>query len=289
MELKGVITAMVTPFRDGAIDFLSIKKIIKEQLDGGIDGLVIAGTTGESPTLSRKEKETIFSYVKSEVAGHIPLIMGTGSNSTYETVEETKIAEKMGADAALVVVPYYNKPPQEGLYRHFEKVAESTRLPIILYNVPSRTIVSLTVDTISRLSDIANIVGIKEASGNIKFTEEIIEKTTGDFFVLSGDDATYLDLYGAGAEGVISVISNVIPKQTKEWAINYDSPKTKEEFNKFKPFIDSLFMEANPIPVKMCMYWRGTISTPDLRLPLVRLSDKGQEILKEAMRTAGLK
>lgn len=288
MELKGVITALVTPFRDGAVDFLSLKKLIREQLDGEVDGLVISGTTGESPTLTKKEKETIFSYVKTEVAGQVPLIMGTGSNNTVETIEDTRNAEKMGADAALVVVPYYNKPPQEGLYRHFEKIAESTRLPIILYNVPSRTIVSLTVETISRLSDVANIVGIKEATGNIKFAEEIIAKTANDFFVLSGDDATYLDLYGAGAEGVISVISNVLPKLTKTWALNYDSEKTKEEFKKIKPFIDALFYEANPIPIKMCLFWRGIISSPDVRLPLVRLSSKGQEVLKEAMRMAGI-
>lgn len=284
MLCKGIITAIVTPFKKGEIDFVSLKKLIQYQIDGDIDGIVVAGTTGESPTLSLEEKEKLFKYIKSEVSGQVAVIMGTGTNNTAETMAVTKKAEKWGADAALVVVPYYNKPPQEGLYQHFEKVAACTRLPIILYNVPGRTVASLTPDTVVRLSDIPNIVGIKEATGKIEFTEDILKRAAKDFYVLSGDDATYLDLYEAGAEGVISVLSNILPEETKEWAKNSGNKKTQAEFKEHKKFIDALFVEANPIPIKMALYWCGLIASPELRLPLVELSESAQNILKKEMK-----
>lgn len=288
MQCKGIITAIVTPFKKGEVDYLSLKKLLTHQLDGDVDGIVVAGTTGESPTLTFEEKEKIFKFIKSEVSNQVAVIMGTGTNNTAETVAATKKAEKWGADAALVVVPYYNKPPQEGLYRHFERVAASSRLPIILYNVPGRTVASLSVDTIVRLSDVPNIVGIKEATGNVEFTEDILKRAAKDFYVLSGDDATYLDLYEAGAEGVISVLSNVLPDETKEWAKNSGNKKTKAEFKDFRKFIDGLFVEANPIPVKMALYWLGLIASPELRLPLVEMSESGQAALEKEMKRLGL-
>ncbi len=284
MICKGIITAIVTPFKKGDVDYNSLKKLVRFQLENEVDGIVVAGTTGESPTLSAEEKEKIFKFIKGEVAGEAAVIMGTGSNSTVETVVATKKAEKWGADAALVVVPYYNRPPQEGLYQHFEKVAENTRLPIILYNVPGRTVAALSVETIARLSETSNIVGIKEATGNVEMTEDILKRATKDFYVLSGDDATYLDLYDVGAEGVISVLSNILPKETKAWAKSHGKKKTTEEFKDYKKFIDTLFVEANPIPIKMALYWKGLISSPELRLPLVELSEAAKTLLKREMK-----
>ncbi len=288
MLCKGIISAIVTPFKKGEVDYTSLKKLIEFQLENDIDGLVVSGTTGESPTLTGEEKESIFRFIKSEVAGQVAVIMGTGTNSTSETMAATKKAEKWGADAALVVVPYYNKPPQEGLYRHYEKVAASTRLPIILYNVPSRTVTSLSVDTIARLSEIPNIIGIKEATGRIDFTEDILKRSAKDFYVLSGDDATYLDLYEAGAEGVISVLSNILPKETKDWAKDNFSKKVRGEFKEYRKFIDLLFIEANPIPIKMALYWQGLIASPELRLPLVEMSEGAQADLKREMKKLGM-
>jgi 4-hydroxy-tetrahydrodipicolinate synthase len=278
MSCKGIITAIVTPFKKGEVDYASLKKLTKYQLEGGVDGIVVSGTTGESPTLTADEKEKIFKFIKAEVSGEAAVIMGTGSNSTLETIAATKKAERWGADAALVVVPYYNKPPQEGLYQHFEKVAENTKLPVILYNVPGRTVAALSVDTIVRLSDISNIVGIKEATGDVEFAEAILKKATKDFYVLSGDDVTYLDLYDAGAEGVISVLSNILPKETKAWT------KKRKNFDNYIPFIKNLFVEANPIPIKMALYWKGLIASPELRLPLVELSESAQKVLKKEMK-----
>ncbi len=282
---KGIITALVTPFKNGEVDFPSLKKLIHFQLENKIDGLVIAGTTGESPTLSKKEKEQIFSFVRAEVSNEVPLILGTGTNSTQESIELSQAAEKQKADGLLVVVPYYNKPPQAGLVAHFSKIAEATDLPLILYNVPSRTITSLTVDSIVSLSQNKKIVGIKEASGDVDFTKQILAKVRKDFFVLSGDDATYLDLYDVGATGVISVISNIIPAQTIAWSKNR---KDKKEFLRYLSFIKTLFVEANPIPVKMALHWKKIITTPELRLPLVPLSDSAQKTLRKDMESLGL-
>lgn len=288
MICKGIITAIVTPFKKGEVDYNSLKKLVRFQLDNEVDGIVVAGTTGESPTLTSEEKEKIFKFIKGEVSGEAAIIMGTGSNSTAETVLATKKAEKWGADAALVVVPYYNKPPQEGLYQHYEKVADNARIPLILYNVPGRTVAALSVETIVRLSEIPNIVGIKEATGDVEMTENILRRATKDFYVLSGDDATYLDLYDVGAEGVISVLSNILPKETKVWAKSHGKKKTIEEFEKHRKFVNTLFVEANPIPIKMAMYWCGLISSPELRLPLVELSENSKTILKREMKSLGI-
>lgn len=288
-KLKGVITALVTPFKKGELDRASLKKLIKFQLDEGIDGLVVNGTTGESPTLTRAESEELLTLTLSEVSGQVPVIMGTGTNNTASSVELTQAAEKGGAQAALVVTPYYNKPQQEGLICHFTKVAKAADIPIILYNVPTRTITAIKADTVATLSKIPNIVGIKEASGEISLTEEILKKSQKGFFVLSGDDATYLELYLAGGEGTISVLSNMAPKKTKTWGeqIHKDKESTKREFLKIKPLVDALFVESNPVPIKMALSWMGLIERPEVRLPLVELSVENQKKLKLAMKDSG--
>ena len=289
-KLTGIFTAIVTPFKKGEVDYSSFKKLIRAQLDGGIDGIVVNGTTGESPTLSKEERERLLLFALAEASNQVPIIMGTGTNDTSSSIEQTQIAKKLGAKAALVVVPYYNKPPQAGLVGHFTAVAKSADLPIVLYNVPSRTVTSLKAETIVTLSKVKNIVGIKEATGDLGLTKNIIRKSKKGFFVLSGDDATYLDLYLSGGVGAISVLSNMAPKQTKSWGetIKERPKETKKEFVKYKGLIENLFSESNPIPIKMALYWMGIIESPELRLPLVELSTENKKKLKSAMKDCGV-
>lgn len=276
-NFKGVITALITPFEKGEVDYPSLEKLIKFQLEKKISGFVINGTTAESPTLKKHEKKEIFSFVKSKVPSNFPLIMGTGSNSTEDTKEAAREAEKMGADAQLVVVPYYNKPPQRGLFEHFKAVAESVQIPTILYNVPSRTITSLELETIKKLSAHPLIIGIKEASGNIEFAREIRKACGESFVLLSGDDGTYDEFMGIGGDGVISVASHIIPE---------DMILQRAKMN--KELIDLLFVEANPIPVKKALYLMGIISSGECRLPLVELSDANTQRLLRSIQSKGL-
>ncbi len=288
-DFSGVFTALITPFKNGAIDWVSLKRLLRAQLEGGVDGLVICGTTAESPTLSDSEKAELFKFVKAEVAGGVPLVMGTGSNCTHATVKATQTAFEWGADAALVVVPYYNKPPQRGLFQHYQKVAECSALPVILYNVPSRTITKLELETIEELSRLPNVIGIKEATGDLEFGRRIVERCD-DFLLTSGDDGTFLDLIGVGARGVISVASNILPKQFSDWcgrARKGDS-SVLESFQKFNELNSYLYVEANPIPVKMAAFLLGLIDSPELRLPLVTLSEPYKAELKVKMQKAGL-
>lgn len=289
-DLSGVFTALVTPFRDGAIDWPSTKKLLRHQLDGKIDGLVVNGTTAESPTLSETEVKELFAFVKSEVAGQVPLIMGTGTNSTADTIENTQAAEKMGADAALVVVPYYNKPSQRGLFQHYQKVAECSSLPVVLYNVPGRTITKLEFDTIAELSRLPKIVGIKEATGDIEFGKKIIDRCGPDFLVTSGDDGTFLDLTRVGGKGVISVASNLIPGPFVDWCsrMRKGDTSTLAEFAKFSDLNSYLYVEANPIPIKWALFEKGIISSPELRLPLTQLAEPYAAELRKKMKAAGL-
>lgn len=290
-NFKGVITALVTPFKNGEVDYLSLEKLVSHQLDNGIEGFVVNGTTGESPTLSKAEVETIFKKVRSWAGSSIPIIVGTGSNSTAKTEELSEAAEEWGADAVLVVVPYYNKPPQRGLVRHFTEVAKSVSIPVILYNVPGRTITALSAESIRELSKVQNIVGVKEASGNIDFASEISRLVSPEFVLLSGDDGTYVDFLGAGGHGVISVASHIIPQEMVAWKAMASQGKlkeAKEEIKQFSKLIDGLFVEANPIPVKMALYFMGLIASPELRLPLVTMDDAMANILKQEMKTAGV-
>lgn len=281
-NLRSVITALITPFRAGEVDFDSLARLIDQQLEGGIEGFVVHGTTAESPTTSEAEKEKIFSFVKKRVPASFPLIAGTGENSTEKTIRNTRLAESWGADAALVVVPYYNKPPQRGLFEHFRLTAEATKLPILLYNVPGRTITALEVDTIARLAQVPGIVGIKEASGNIDFAAKL-RSTCGDkFILLSGDDGTYDGFLRAGGDGVISVATHVIPAEFVRWtkaARERDFAPVTEGVRTYGRLIESLFWEANPIPVKKALVEMGVIARSELRLPLVEMApDKAAEM-----------
>lgn len=289
---KQTFTALVTPFKQGEIDFKSLERLIHFQSKNGIKGFVINGTTAESPTLSEKEVAQIFSFVKKSFP-EFKLIVGTGSNSTEKTIEASRLAEKWGADACLVVVPYYNKPPQRGLVEHFKKVSEALeRIPVLLYNVPGRTITSLELSSIQELSKDSGIIGIKEASGNIEFAQQIHDSCGDQFALLSGDDGTYVDfLKTGGGHGVISVASHILPQEFVEMLYLVKSNKAeaaKQILIKNKALIDLLFCEANPIPVKKALQLMGIIESAECRLPLVELSPTWTEKLSQEMKRAGL-
>lgn len=279
-KFKGVFTALITPFENGEVDYSSIEKLVIDQLNNGISGLVINGTTAESPTLTTVEVKKIFSLIKSVVGSKIPLVLGTGSNSTLKTIENTKHASEIGADAALVVVPYYNKPPQRGLVQHYREVAKNSDLPIIMYNVPGRTITSMSAETILELSGVENILGIKEASGDLVFDKKLKESLPEDFLFLSGDDGTYADFLKLGGHGVISVMSNIIPKETVAW--------TETHFKKYGALIEGMYIEANPIPIKWMLFKKGMIKSSELRLPLSSLDEKYYAATEKLMRETGL-
>ncbi len=276
-KLKGVFTALITPFENGKVDYNSLEKLLCHQLDNGVKGFVINGTTAESPALTSEETHMIYSTVRAITGVEFPLILGTGTNSTAKTIQATKKAEDLGADAVLVVVPYYNKPPQRGLVQHFKSVASQTSLPVILYNVPGRTITSMTTETILELSEYKNIVGLKEASGDLKFDKELFSKVRKDFAMLSGDDGTYIDFLKLGGHGIISVMSNLIAKECVDWTnqvMQGDITAAEQSFEKYKTAIQSMYVEANPIPIKWMLYKKGIIKSPELRLPLCELDKK---------------
>jgi len=289
-RFSGVFTALITPFKNGEIDWASMKRLLRSQLDANIDGFVVNGTTAESPVLTEQERLKIFEFVRSECGRGFPLIMGTGTNSTAESINQTKKAEQLGADAVLVVVPYYNKPPQRGLFQHYQKIAESTGLPVILYNVPSRTITQLEFQTILELSKLQNIVGIKEASGDIAFGSKLIRACGADFFVTSGDDGSFLDLMSAGGAGVISVGSHIFGKKFVDWSkrVKTGDVTVQAEFATIRDLNTYLYIEANPIPLKMALCLMGLIDSPELRLPLTVLSEPYTEQLKSKMLEAGI-
>jgi len=286
-QLGRLLTAMVTPFdKEGAVDYEQAKKLALALLDSGSDGLVLAATTGESPTLVREEEARLFTEVKSAVGDRGTIIAYTGSNSTAEAVEATKTAERIGVDACLLVVPYYNKPTQEGLYQHFKAIAQSTNLPCILYNVPSRTVTSLSADTVIKLSQIDNIIGVKEASGNLGQISRIISEVRRDFLVWSGNDSDTFHILALGGYGVISVASHLVGNQIKEMIDNVTSGKMNEAASihrRLLPLIDALFVISNPIPVKYALNYIGFyVGKP--RLPLVEPDEKSAAIIKEALK-----
>jgi 4-hydroxy-tetrahydrodipicolinate synthase len=284
-NLKTTFTALVTPFRDGKVDFESLSKLIEQQLAAGVGGFVVNGTTAESPTLEWSEVVEIFNFTKARVGKSIPLIVGTGSNSTKKTIEISQKAEALGADALLVVVPYYNKPPQRGLVAHFEAVASSVGVPVLLYNVPSRTISSLSIESIQKLSQHKNIIGIKEASGNIEFAKEIIKSCGKEFIMLSGDDGTYAEFLQAGGHGVISVASHIIPKA---FVSLIESQGLDVSYKSYLPLINLLFCEANPIPVKKALQLMNIIGSAELRLPLCELEELNALKLRGELEKVGL-
>lgn len=290
-NFKGTFTALVTPFKNGTVDFESLKKLVQQQLKAGIDGFVVNGTTAESPSLSESEVQELFVKIKSFCPSNTPLIMGTGSNSTDKSIQASVQAEKWGADAILVVVPYYNKPPQRGLFQHFEKVASAVNIPTILYNVPGRTITALENNTIQKLSQVKGVIGIKEASGKIDFAKEIIHSCGKEFILLSGDDGTYVEFLAAGGHGVISVATHVIPEQMvqwKSWVQNGELEKARQDIQKYNDLINLLFIEANPIPVKKALQYMGIIESAELRLPLVEMAPELAEKLQSEMKKVGL-
>ncbi len=279
-KFKGVFSALLTPFDGGKVDHASIEKHVQYQIRNGITGFVVNGTTAESPTLLWSEVEQIFKTVKS-ISGDRPLIVGVGSNSTAKTIENAKKAAALGADALLVVVPYYNKPPQRGLVAHFNAVANATEVPVILYNVPGRTITALTVESVVELAKNKKIIGIKEASGDMAYVEKLHKNVPAEFIKLSGDDATYIEFLKRKGDGIISVMSNVITKQCMQWTKNLDTA----DFNSHLKFINGIYAEANPIVPKWMLYKMGLFKTAEMRLPLVDLDpalhDPTQALLKE--------
>jgi len=279
----GAFTALVTPFKNRNVDFNTLGKLIDAQIKAGISGLVPCGTTGESATLTEEERKDIIRATVETAGRRVPVIAGTGSNDTRETIERTAFAKEVGAYAALLVTPYYNKPTPQGLFEHYRTVASEVDIPIILYNVPGRTGVSLPVETVSALSEIPNIVAIKEASGNLAYVSEIIESCK--ITVLSGEDSLTLPILALGGRGVISVVSNILPRQTEELVRSYLGGKierAREIHFQMLPLMRALFVETNPAPVKEAMAHLGLIS-PELRLPLVRVSEKSRRVIIAAL------
>ncbi len=287
-KLGRLLTAMVTPFDEkGAVDYNQAKKLALALLDSGSEGVVVVGTTGESPTLVRAEEIRLFREIKSAVGRRGSVIAGTGSNSTAEAVEATREAEKVGVDACLLVVPYYNRPTQEGLYQHFKTIAQSTSLPCILYNVPSRTVASLAAETVVRLSQIDNIIGIKEASGNLEQIARIISEARKDFIVWSGNDADTLPILALGGYGIISVASHLVGKQISEMIssfVNGKTAKAAEIHRHLMPLFRDLFVVANPIPVKYALNHIG-FPVGKTRLPLTEPDEKSAALIRDTPKT----
>ncbi len=282
-----LLTAMVTPFNEkGEVDYEQAKKLALALLNSGSEGVLVVGTTGESPTLIRQEELRLFAEVKSAVGERGAVIAGTGSNSTAEALGATKEAERIGVDACLLVVPYYNKPTQEGLYQHFKTIAQSTNLPCILYNVPSRTVTNLSAETVIKLSQIDNIIGVKEASGNLGQISQIISNTGEDFLVWSGNDSDTLPILALGGYGVISVASNLVGSQIKEMIDSFISGKTDkaaEIHRHLLPLINALFIISNPIPVKYAVNYVGfNVGKP--RLPLTEPDEKTAAFIKATLK-----
>jgi 4-hydroxy-tetrahydrodipicolinate synthase len=293
--ITGSLVAIVTPMKsgkeqDGALDLERFKQLIDWHVAEGTDGIVVVGTTGESPTVDFDEHKELIRIAVQHSRGRIPIIAGTGGNSTVEAIELTASAKENGATACLSVVPYYNKPTQEGLYRHFRKIAETVDLPMILYNVPGRTVADLQTDTVLRLAQVPGIIGIKEASANIERNTDLIRRAPRNFAIYSGDDATALALILLGGHGVISVTANVAPKAMHQMcaaALVGDLKKARELNLRLFPLHQRLFVEANPIPVKWALAEMGMIES-GLRLPMSPLADKFHQTVREALHEAGI-
>ena len=291
---KGSIVALITPFKDGNLDEESFVSIIHYHLKNGTNGLVPGGTTGESPTITHDEHKKIILISVKESNGKIPVIAGTGSNSTDEAISLTKFAEKAGADAALVVTPYYNKPTQEGLYHHYKAINDNCGIPIIIYNIPPRSVVDMSVDTMARLFELKNIIGVKDATANLDRVTQQKNKMGDEFVQLSGEDGTALEFNLRGGNGCISVTANIAPKLCSEFqeaslAKNNNNliSKAKEINEKLLPLHRSLFIESNPSPVKYGASLLGLCSE-EVRLPLVKTTNPTKEIVKSTMSKAGL-
>jgi 4-hydroxy-tetrahydrodipicolinate synthase len=289
---EGTYTALVTPFKNGNIDYSSLEKIIEDQITNGIDGIVPAGTTGESPTISFEEHMDLIKRVVEVVNKRVRVIAGTGSNSTDEAVHLSKSAQGSGVDGIMIVSPYYNKPTQKGLIEHFDQVAKAVRLPVVVYNIPSRTGVNFHPESVKELIDRAgNVIAIKEASGDITQMMRVIELCGDRLTLLSGDDNMLLPVLSIGGKGIISVLSNILPGDVKKVTTLFNSGKyddARKAFYKLLPLCRSMFLETNPIPIKAAMELLGRC-TSEMRLPMTRLSPQYRELLKKSLVDYGFK
>ncbi|MEW6556418.1 MAG: 4-hydroxy-tetrahydrodipicolinate synthase [Elusimicrobiota bacterium] len=287
---EGSYVAIVTPFKNGKVDFETLGELVEFHIKNGTNGIVPCGTTGESATLNYEEHEKVIEIVVKQVAGRIKVVAGTGSNSTQETIEMTAFAKKVGADGVLLVSPYYNKPTQKGLYLHFKKVANEIAIPIMLYNIQSRTGVNIEPETVAKLySDCENIVAIKEASGSLEQMTKI-RLLCPEIDMLSGDDALTLPLLSIGGKGVVSVVANIVPKDVSDMVWSYlkgETEKARELHFKLFELIKAMFIETNPIPIKTAMGLMGLCSD-ELRLPMCNMDDKNKEKLVKVMKDNGL-
>ena len=289
-SFEGSIVAMVTPFRDGKVDEVKIRELVQFHVKNGTDAIVPCGTTGESPTLSHAEHKRVVEVTIAAAAGRVPVIAGTGSNSTAEAIELTQHAKKAGADGVLMVCPYYNKPTQAGLVAHYKAVAAAVDIPIIMYNIPGRTGVNMLTETVAALAGLPNIVGMKEASGSLEQMTEVISLCGDRLTVVSGDDTLTLPLMAVGGKGVISVVANIVPKETAEMtraALNGDWKRAKELHLRLFPLCKAMFYETNPIPVKTAMQLLGRLNG-ELRLPLCPMSQANRDKLQKALQAYGL-
>jgi 4-hydroxy-tetrahydrodipicolinate synthase len=288
MDFGKVSTAMVTPFDSkGNIDFVKTSQLINYLINNGTDSLVISGTTGESPTLTSEEKVALFKHVVSVVKGRVPVVAGTGSNNTRQSIELTKKAEKAGVDAIMLVTPYYNKPNQEGLYLHFKTIAESTSLPVMLYNIPGRSVVNMSVETTVRLSQIENIVAVKEASGDLDAMTAIIAATPEDFDLYSGDDGLTIPVLSIGGKGIVSVASHIIGNEMQGMVQAFQSgdyQSAAKQHQRLLPIMKSLFQSPSPTPVKTALQLKG-LDVGSVRLPLVPLTDQERGTLAKKLST----
>ena len=288
---QGSFVAMVTPFRSGKVDEAKLRELVEFHVTNGTDGLIPCGTTGESPTLSHDEHHRVVELVIEAARGRIRVVAGTGSYSTADAIEMTQHAERAGAAGALVVNPYYNKPTQEGLYRHFRAVAESVAMPIVVYNIQGRTAINVETDTMARLArDVKNIVGVKEASGSLDQMSQVIAACGPDFSVLSGDDNITLPLLAIGGSGVVSVIANIVPRETADLvhaALDGDWKRARDLHYRLFPLARAAFLETNPIPIKEAMAMAGMLE-PEFRLPMCRMSDANREKLRAILKPYGL-
>lgn len=288
---RGAFVAIVTPFQDGELDEQGLKDLIEFQIENGTHGIVPCGTTGESATMSHDEHHRVVELTIKTIKGRVPVLAGTGSNSTAETLELTRHAREAGADGALVITPYYNKPTQEGLYQHFKAVAEAVDIPIIMYNVPSRTGVNMLPETVARCAKIKNIIGIKEATGDLNQISEVIRLCPDDFAVMSGDDFTCMATVAIGGTGVISVTSNVEPRamaRMMDLSLAGDFAAARDIHYQLFPVMQAMFFESNPVPAKTTLQLMGKINSSTPRLPLCKMGEANLKRLKTVLADYGL-
>jgi 4-hydroxy-tetrahydrodipicolinate synthase len=288
---KGSYTALVTPFKDGNVDWNAFERLVEWQIKEGVNGIVPVGTTGESPTVDNDEHRRLIEVAVEVARKRVPVIAGTGSNSTRETIEMSEHARKVGADAALIVLPYYNKPTQEGLYLHFKALSEAVDLPILVYNVPSRVVIDMSVETLARVARLRNVVGVKDSTSNMARVTQQRLAIGEKFALLSGEDGTVLGFRAHGGHGCISVTSNVAPRLLAEFHAACDKDnwtKAREIHDRLMPLHDALFCETSPAPVKYAAWRLGIIGSPECRLPLAPVSALGRKTVDDALLRCGL-